>query len=94
MEEWTDEPDMLTTKQASDLTGYNGTTINNWAVDGKIQAVNYYGKNLISKKSLAEYIASHEGQYIIRPSQKHQDLMEAFIGREQKNGMVFGSMTL
>ncbi len=47
MEEWADEPDMLTTKQASDLTGYNGTTINNWAVDGKIQTVNFYGKNLM-----------------------------------------------
>jgi hypothetical protein len=41
MEEWANEPDMLTTKQAADLTGYNDTTINNWVVDGKIQAVNY-----------------------------------------------------
>ena len=63
-------------------------------VDGKIQAVNYYGKNLISKESLAEYIASHEGQCIVRPSQKHQYLIEAFTGREQKSDMAFGSMTL
>lgn len=94
IEEWTDEPDMLTTKQAADLTGYNDTTINNWVVDGKIQAVNYYGKNLISKESLVEYLASVEGQCIVRPSQKHHDLMESFKDREQNNRMVFGSMSL
>lgn len=71
MEEWVDEPDMLTAKQVADLTGYNYTTINNWVADGKIQAVNCYGKNLISKESLAEYLASPEGQRIVRPSQKH-----------------------
>jgi hypothetical protein len=94
MDEWADEADMLTTKQAADLTGYNDTTINNWAVDGKIQAVNYYGKNLISKESLASYLASFEGQRIARPSQKHQEIIEAYLDREQKSGMAFGSMTL
>lgn len=52
IDEWAYMPDMLTTKQATDLTGYNDTTINKWAADRKIQAVNYYGKNLISKGSL------------------------------------------
>ncbi|WP_206811295.1 helix-turn-helix domain-containing protein [Paradesulfitobacterium ferrireducens] len=85
---------MLTTKQAADLTGYNDTTINNWAADGKIQAVNYYGKNLISKESLAEYLVSPEGQRIARHSQKHQELMESYMNREQNSGMVFGSMSL
>ncbi|MCR4440553.1 MAG: helix-turn-helix domain-containing protein [Peptococcaceae bacterium] len=93
-DEWADEPDMLTTKQAADLTGYNDTTINNCVVNGKIQAVNYYGKNLISKESLAEYLASPEGQHIARPSQRHRDMIEAYMGREQNSGMVFGSMTL
>lgn len=87
-------PDMLTTKQAADLIGYNDTTINNWVVDGKIQAVNYYGKNLISKESLAEYLASPEGQRIARPSQKNQEINEAFTDREQKSGMAFGSVSL
>lgn len=94
MDEWTHMPDMLTTKQATVLTGYNDTTINKWAADGKIQAVNYYGKNLISKGSLAEYLASYDGQRIARPSQKHQDLMESFMDRGQKSGMVFGSISL
>lgn len=85
---------MLTTKQAADLTGYNDTTINNWVADGKIRAVNYYGKNLISKESLSEYLASYEGQCIVRPSQKHQDMIESFMDREQKIGMEFGSMSL
>lgn len=94
MEEWVDEPDMLTTKQAADLTGYNDTTINNWVADGKIKAVNYYGKNLISKESLVEHLSSPEGQHIVRLSHKHQEIIEAFTDREQKSGMVFGSMTL
>ena len=94
MDEWADESDMLTTKQAADLTGYDDTTINNWVADGKIQAINYYGKNLISKDSLVEYLSSPEGQCIVRPSQKHQEIIEVFIGREQESSMVFGSMSL
>lgn len=94
IEEWAEQPDVLTTKQATELTGYNDTTINKWAADGKIQAVNYYGKNLISKESLAEYVASYEGQHIVRPSQKHQEIIEAFTDREQKSAMASGSMTL
>lgn len=94
MEEWVDEPDMLSAKQAADLTGYNDTTVNYWVVSGKIQAVNYYSKNLVSKESLAEYLASPEGQHIVRPSQKHQEIIKAFTYREQKSGMAFGSMTL
>lgn len=35
MEEWADAPDMLTTRLAAELTGYNDTTVNNWAADGK-----------------------------------------------------------
>ncbi len=85
MEEWADKPDMLTTKQAAELTGYNDTTINNWVVDGKIRAVNYYGKNLISKGSLAEYLASYYGQRIARPSQKHRDIIEAYQDKGQES---------
>lgn len=85
---------MLTTKQAADLTGYNDTTINNWAANGKIQAVNYYGINLISKELLAGYMASPEGLYIAWSSQKHQVIMKAFNNREQRSGMEFGSMSL
>ena len=94
MDEWADESDMLTTKQAADLTGYNDTTINNWVASGKIQAVNYYGKNLISKESLAKYLTSVEGQHIARPSQKYLDMLEAYMNREQKSDMEFGSMSL
>lgn len=94
MDEWAHMPDMLTTKQATELTGYNDTTVNNWAADGKIQAVNYYGKKLISKESLAEYLASSDSQRIARPSQKHRDMLEAFVDREQKSGMGFSSMSL
>jgi integrase len=94
IQEWLGHPDMLTTKQAMELTGYNDTTANNWAADGKIQAINYYGKNLISKESLAKYLSSPEGQRIARPSQAHREMFEAFADREQKSGMAFGAMSL
>jgi predicted site-specific integrase-resolvase len=87
-------PDMLTTKQATDLTGYNDTTINNWAADGKVQAVNYYGKNLISKESLAEYLTSIEGQRFARPSKTHRKMLDVFMDRKQKSDMEFGSISL
>jgi excisionase family DNA binding protein len=85
IDEWAYMPDMLTTKQATDLIGYNETTINKWAADGKIQAVNFYGKNLISKESLAEYLASYDGQRIARPSQKHRDIIEAYQDKGQES---------
>lgn len=93
MDEWAHMPDMLTTKQATDLTGYNDTTINKWAADGKIQAVNYYGKNLISKGSLAEYLASYDGQRIARPSQKHREMIEAYVERGQE-GVLTKTLTI
>ena len=90
-----DESDMLFTKQATDLTGYNNTTINNWATNGKIQAVNYYGKNLISKESLAEYLASSEGQRI-RPAiaEISRDYEILYRKRTKQSDMGFGSMSL
>lgn len=94
LKEWADAPDMLTSKQAAELTGYNDNTVNNWAAGGKIKSVNYYGRNLISKESLAEYLSSLEGQRIASPSQKHQEIMKAFTDRKQKSGMAFGSMSL
>jgi len=48
--------------------------------------VNYYGKNLISKESLAEYLASYDGQRITRLSQSHRETLEAFIDRGQESG--------
>lgn len=94
MEEWADAPDMLTSKQAAELTGYNDNTVNNWAADEKIKSVNYYGRNLISKESLAEYLSSLEGQRITRQSQKHQEIIVALTDREQKSGMAFCTMSL
>lgn len=47
-----------------------------------------------SKESLVEYLASPEGQCIARHSQKHQELMESYMDREQNSGMSFGSMSL
>lgn len=75
---------VLADHQATELTGYKDTTINNRVVDGKVQAVNYYGKNLISKELLAEYLASYDGHRIARPSQKHRNIIEAYQDKGQE----------
>lgn len=85
---------MLTTKQAAELTGYNDNTVNNWAAGRKVKYINYYGRNLISKESLAEYLSNLEGQRIAGPSQKHQNIIEAYMDRKQNSSMAFGSMSL
>ena len=92
-EEWCDAPDMLTARQASELTWYGTTTVNEWALRGKVAFVCYHSANLISKESLAEYLASPSGQRIAVKSDEHRAAMEQ-LRREQNSGMEFGSMSL
>ncbi len=93
LEEWCDAPDMLTARQASELTWYGTTTVNEWALRGKVAFVCYHSANLISKESLAEYLASPSGQRIAVKSDEHRAAMEQ-LRREQNSGMEFGSMSL
>jgi hypothetical protein len=93
LEAWCDAPDMLTARQAAELTGYGTTTVNEWALRGKVAFVCYHSANLISKESLAEYLASPAGQRIAVKSDEHRAAMEQ-LRREQNSGMEFGSMSL
>jgi hypothetical protein len=88
LEAWCDAPDMLTARQASELTGYGTTTVNEWALRGKVAFVCYHSANLISKESLAEYLASPSGQRIAVKSDEHRAAMEQ-LRREQNSGMEF-----
>ena len=94
IERWQDAHDMLTVKQAEALCGYGTTTMNRWLQLGHVKGVTYYGVNLISKKSLAEYLASPEGQRISVKSEAHRLLLEEFCAEQQNSGMAFGSMSL
>ncbi len=96
LDRWADAPDMLTAAQAAFLCGYGASTINRWVRDGIVEAVNYRGTNLISKESLAERLASHEGQLIPIRSTIHEELLEEFQAEaeEQNSGMEWGSMPL
>lgn len=64
LDRWADEPDMLTVKQVTALCGYSINAIYRWMKKGVVEGVNYYGTNLFSKESLAEYLASHARQEI------------------------------
>ena len=94
LDRWADAPDMLTVAQAASLCGYGPSTINRWVRDSIVEAVRCYGSNLISKESLAERLASSEGQLIPARSALHEELLEGFRAEEQNSGMEWGSMPL
>lgn len=94
IDRWQDAPDMLTVKQAETICGYGTTTMNRWLQLGHVRGVIYYGVNLISKESLAEYLASPEGQRISVKSEAHRLLLEEFCAEQKNSGMAFGSMSL
>ena len=62
-----------------------------------MEGIYYRGMILISKESLAEWLASNGGQGIQRQSVVHRELVEEFQTQEQgqkNSGMRFGSMSL
>ena len=93
LENWADEPDMLTVKQAEALCGYGSTTLNRWVLCGHVAGIFCHNANRIAKKSLAEYLASPAGQSIAVKSNAHSLAMET-AGNKQNSGMEFGSMSL
>lgn len=94
LERWADAPEVLTVAQTSSLCGYGPSAINRRVRDGLVEAVSYRGHNLIFKESLADRLASYEGQTISARSELHQELLEEFQGKEQNSGMEWGSMSL
>ena len=94
MERWQDAPDMLTVKQAEAICGYGTTAMNHWLRLDHVRGVTYYGVNLISKESLAEYLSSPAGQRISVKSEAHRLLLEEFCEEQKNSGMAFGSMSL
>ena len=94
LERWADAPDMLTAQQAASLCGYGPTTINAWVGKGLVAAVQYRGRNLIAKESLAERLASREVQLSSNRPEYYTELLEEFQTEEQNSGMEWGSMSL
>ena len=57
--------------------------------DSIVEAVCCYGSNLIPKESLAERLASSEGQPFPARSVLHEGLLEKLQAEEQNSGMVW-----
>ncbi len=94
---WVDAPDMLTVPQTVALCGYSVTTLERWFQKELLAGIRYRGMILLSKESLAEWLASNAGQSIQRQSIVHRELLEEFQTQEQEQkniGMGFGSMLL
>lgn len=94
LECWENWPDMLTTRQASELCGYSVNALNRWRNLGQIQGVKYRNTLWYSKESLACWLASVKGQSIAVPSPQHRAWMKGFQSEEQTSGMEFHSMPL
>ena len=94
---WVDVPDMLTVPQTVALCGYSVSTLERWFQKDFLAGIRYRGTILISKESLAEWLASDRGQSIQRQSVVHRELVDGFQMQEQgqkNSGMNFGSMSL
>lgn len=97
LDRWVDSPDMLTVPQTAALCGYSAATIERWFQKDLLVGIHYRGMILLSKESLAEWLASDEGQNIQRKSVVHQELIEEFLSQEQEqknSGMGFSTMSL
>ena len=91
--EWESQPDMLTVREAAELCGYSIHAVNSWVRKGSVASVAYHGANLVSKDSLAGWLASREGQRIGHLSEMHQGLMDGFQ-RVEIRDMAWGAMSL
>lgn len=77
--DWYDAADMLTIKQASEISGYAGTSILWWINRKQVKGVLYHERYLISKESLATFLSSKDGQDTVQKLELHRDVIEKFI---------------
>ena len=94
LERWQGCPDMLTVHQASELCGYSRSALHHWLDAGKIEGLNYRGATLLSKESLACWLASPGGQNIAALSEQHLAWMKDFQAVKQNSGIGPGPMPL
>ena len=85
--DWYDAPDMLTIKQASEISGYVGTSILRWVNRKQVKGVLYHERYLVSKESLADFLSSKDGQDIVQKSEIHRDMIEEFMVEQENSGM-------
>ena len=87
--DWYDAPDMLTIKQASEISGYVGTSILRWVNRKQVKGVLYHEQYLVSKESLANFLSSKDGQGIAQKSELHQGVIAEFMAEQKNSGMEF-----
>lgn len=76
LKRWQGCPDMLTVHQASELCGSGRSALHHWLDAGKIKGLHYRGATLLSKESLARWLASPGGQNIAVLSEQHREWMD------------------
>ena len=91
--EWDDQLDMLTVGEAAELCGYSVHTVGGWVRKGSVASIAYHGAFLVSKESLAGWLASKEGQGIGHMSEVHRGMIEE-CQRIQRERVGFGGMKL
>lgn len=73
-DEWFDVNDMLSLEEASQLIGYNDTTLQRWGQQKKLKTAWYQNHLFTTRDWLINYLAEH-GFKIQRKSSKHIQLL-------------------
>lgn len=99
-----DSPQLLLVSDVMRFTGYVRTTVNNWILHGKLQALCYKDKRitsprrgkgtLLTKESFIDFLASPYYRNIIRKSNLHKEqekeYKQLFIALMSKRGVAHG----
>ena len=71
--------DVISPKEASDITGYSLNTVSRWCTEGILKCFYICNRIKIPKEYLADFLASERGVKVVRKSDKHLDILLAFF---------------
>lgn len=75
--QWKTSKQILTVREAADLTGYSSQTINRWIDKDKLKSLTVQNKRVTTKEWLIEYYCT-EGDKCREKSSKHISLLKKF----------------
>lgn len=81
--EWLYLTDALTAVDTAKLLGYHCTSVNDWAAEKELPAIDYYGKTIIAKEHLIQFISQTVNRDREDKSKVHLRLIERFLQHEK-----------
>lgn len=75
---WFKLPEMLSTPDVEQITGYCQNTVSLWISSGKLRSVTAHGVILISPEWLIDFMCGY-GWRIVRKSEKHRQMLNKYL---------------